>query len=101
MNPVEVKERLSTVLSQIQMESGLECPPLTGKTKPVGDIPKFDSKVCAIAISLLSTEIDIYIPNSVNIFVKKGTGAPRTIDQIVSFVCEQAMKWAGMERAAS
>ena len=101
MNPVEVKEKLSAVLSQIQAESGLECPPLTGGTKPVGGIPKFDSKVCAIAISLLSMEIDIYIPNNVNIFVKKGTGAPRTIDQIAAFVCEQAMKWAGMERAAS
>ena len=71
MDPVEVKEKLSTVLSQIQAESGLESPPLTGGTKPVGDIPRFDSKVCAIAISLLPMEIDIYIPNSVNIFVKK------------------------------
>jgi len=101
MNRVEVKEKLSAVLSRIQAESRLECPPLTGGTKPIGEIPKFDSKVWVIAISLLSMEIDVHIPNGVNIFVDKGTKVPRTIDQVAAFVCEWAVKWASTERVAS
>ena len=45
MNCAEVKEELIAVLRQVQNDSGLKCPTLTGVTKPVEDIPKFDSMI--------------------------------------------------------
>lgn len=96
MNPSEVKERLAAVLGDIQSNSGLECPQLTGETKPVGDIPEFDSKVWLVAISLLSIGLNVYIPNDVNIFIDENTNQPRSIDETTDFVCglaaEQPMK---------
>ena len=35
MDPATLKEKLIAVIGQIQTNSGLECPPLTGATKPV------------------------------------------------------------------
>lgn len=83
-----MKEKLIAVLSQIQADSGLECPPLTGATKPVENIPKFDSKVWPVATTILSSEIGASIPNDVNIFVDETTKLPRSIDAMVIFVCE-------------
>ena len=86
MDPTTLKEKLITVLSQIQADSGLACPALTGATKPVDDIPGFDSKVWPVATTILSTEIDAPIPNEVNIFVDD-QAKPRSIAQMVDFLC--------------
>ncbi len=88
MDPAAMKEKLIAVLSQIQADSGLECPPLTGATKPVDNIPKFDSKVWPVATTILSSEIGASIPNDVNIFVDETTKLPRSIDETAVFVCE-------------
>lgn len=88
MDPAALKEKLIAVLSQIQADSGLECPPLTGVTKPVDNIPKFDSKVWPVATTILSGEIGASIPNDVNIFVDETTKLPRSIDETAVFVCE-------------
>jgi len=87
MDAATLKERLIAVLDQIQADSGLECPPLTGATKPVDDVPKFDSKVWPVATTILSTEIGMSIPNDVNIFIDEVTKLPRSIDQTAAFVC--------------
>ena len=86
--PATLKEKLIAVLGQIQVDSGLECPPLTGMTKPVDNIPKFDSKVWPVATTILSTEIGAPIPNDVNIFFDETTKLPRSIDETAVFVCE-------------
>jgi hypothetical protein len=88
MDPATLKEKLITVIGQIQSESGLQCPPLTGATRPIESLPKFDSKVWPVATTILSTEIGTRIPNEVNIFVDETTKAPRSIDETVAFVCE-------------
>ena len=100
MNPTTVKEKLSSVLSQIQADSQLTCPPLTGETNPVGDIPEFDSKMWPVAMTLLSMEINVSIPNDVNIFINKNTNQPRSIDEAAAFVCELAAGQADKEIAA-
>ena len=101
MGPTKVKEKLSAVLSQIQSSSGLECPPLKGETKPVTDLPEFDSKVWPVAITLLSKETNVSIPNDTNIFVNEKTNLPRSIDETVDFVCELAAKQAQRASVAS
>ena len=100
MNPSEVKERLAAVLRNIQVNSGLECPRLTGETKPVGDIPEFNSIVWIVAITLLSIETNVLIPNDVNIFIDENTKQPRSIDETTDFVCELAAKQPKKEVAA-
>ena len=101
MNPAMLKEKLITVISQIQVDSSLECPQLTGITKPVDDIPKFDSKVWPVATTFLSTDIGAPIPNDVNIFVDEMTKLPRSIDETAGFVCELLKKQAEKEAAAA
>jgi hypothetical protein len=87
MDSAPLKEKLIAVLGQIQVDSGLECPALTGATKPVGNIPKFDSKVWPVATTILATEIGAMIPNDVSIFVDESTKLPRSIDETAAFVC--------------
>jgi hypothetical protein len=96
-----VKEALIKVLSQIQTDSGLECPPLTGAIKPVENLPKFDSKVWPVATTILATEIKAEIPNDVNVFVDEATKLPRTIDETAAFVCHLIKKQSEQEAAAA
>ncbi len=88
MDTATLKQKLIEVLTQIQADSGLECPTLTGGTKPVENIPKFDSKVWPVATTILATEIGATIPNDVNIFVDETTKVPRSIDETVAFLCD-------------
>jgi hypothetical protein len=96
-----LKAKLIAVLGQIQANSGLECPPLTGATKPVESIPKFDSKVWAAATTILAMEIGKPIPNDVNIFVNETTKLPRSIDETAIFVCDLLKKQDEAEAAAA
>lgn len=100
MDPAKLREKLVAVLVQIQAESGLECPALTGVTRPVVDIPKFDSKVWPVATTILATEIDEPIPNDVNIFIDEASKEPRSIDETVAFLCELLRKQAAAGSAA-
>jgi hypothetical protein len=101
MTPTALKEKLMTVLSQIQADSGLDCPALTGATKPVENLPKFDSKVWPVATTILATEIGATIPNDVNIFVDEMTKLPRSIDETAVFVCDLLKKQNEKEAAAA
>ena len=42
-----VKKKIINTLRQIQSDSGLECPSLTGTNKPTEDLADFDSVVWA------------------------------------------------------
>ena len=101
MDPAAVKEKLIAVLKQIQADSSLDCPPLTGDTKPVEDLPGFDSKVWPVATTMLATEIGATIPNDVNIFINETTKLPRSIDEIAVFVCDVLEKHSEQEAAAA
>lgn len=101
MEPFELKEKLIAVLGQIQSDSGLECPMLTGATKPVENLPKFDSKVWPVATTILATEIGATIPNDVNIFIDETSKKPRSIDDIANFVCALLKKQSEKVAAAA
>ena len=100
MNQTKLKAALVKVLSQIQNDSGLECPPLKGTIKPIEEIPEFDSKVWPVAISILADEIGAEIPNEVNIFVDENSNLPRSINQIAEFVGNYVTKQRDQEVAA-
>ena len=101
MNTTMLKGKLMAVLSQIQDESGLECPPLTGATQPVAALPQFDSLTWPVATSMLETETRVSIPNDLNIFIDGTTDLPRSIDEIAAFVCALATKQNETERTAA
>ena len=101
MDPATVKQKLIAVLRQIQADSSLDCPPLTGDTIPVDDLPGFDSKVWPVATTMLAAEIGATIPNDVNIFVNETTNLPRSIDEIAVFVSEVLKKHSEQEAAAA
>ena len=92
MSPAKLREKLITVIGQIQVDSGLECPQLTGTTKPVDTVAGFDSMVWPVATTILSTEIGAPIPNDTNIFVDETTKLPRSIDETAAFVHELLKK---------
>ena len=88
MQQATLKVKLIDILSQIQADSGLECPVLIGATKPIEHLPKFDSKVWPVATTILATEIGVSIPNDMNIFVDETTKLPRSIDETATYVCD-------------
>ena len=92
MDPMTLKKKLVAVLGQIQADSGLECPALTGATKPIENLPEFDSIVWPVATTILATEIGATIPDDVNIFVDETTKLPRSIDETAVFVCHLLKK---------
>ena len=101
MDPAALKDKLIAVLTQIQADSGLECPPLTGATKPAENLPKFDSKVWPVATTILATEIGATIPNDVNIFFDEATKLPRSIDETAVFVSDLLNKQSEKKEAAA
>ena len=101
MGPATVNQRFIAVLRQIQADSSLDCPPLAGDTKPVEDLPGFDSKVWPVATTMLAIETGATIPNDVNIFINETTKLPRSIDEIAVFVCDVLKKHSEQEAAAA
>lgn len=85
-----VKAKLIEVLESIQLTSGLECPVISGDTKPLDALPKFDSKVWPIAICLLSEEIGMPIADDVNIFRTDESCVALTIDETVALIVEMS-----------
>lgn len=86
MDAALIHSTLVEVLQNIQVTSELECPPLGGGTKPIEELPKFDSKIWPVAIGMLGTKLGINIANDVNIFRQDDSSIALTIDEIVAKV---------------
>lgn len=86
MNAALVRSKLVEVLQNIQAASGLECPTITGATKPLEALPRFDSKIWPVAIGMLAAELRIAIADDVNIFSREKGCDPLTIDETVAMV---------------
>ena len=81
-----VRATLVEVLQNIQTLSGLECPAIAGTTKPIEDLPKFDSKIWPVAIGMLGVKLGITIANDVNIFRREKTTTALSVDEAVAIV---------------
>lgn len=86
MDAALIHSTLVEVLQNIQATSELECPPLGGATKPIEELPKFDSKIWPVAIGMLGAKLGITIANDVNIFRQDDSSVALTIDEIVAKV---------------
>lgn len=100
MDPKIVEQALKDVVVDIQNNSGLDCPPLSGQTKPADEVPKFDSKVWIAATTLVADKLNIDIPDDQNIFVNANTKKPMNISEIAQFICTIAKSVSSSEDAA-
>lgn len=94
MNTTLVQTKLVEVLQNIQVASGLDCPPINGATKPLEALQDFDSKMWPVAIGMLAKELGISIANDVNIFAREKSCIALTIDETVAIVVALANKQA-------
>ena len=90
MNAELVEAKLIEVLQGIQADSGEECPLIVGQTKPIEDLPAFDSKVWPVAIGMVAAELAINVPDDINIFRKPDSSEAMTITEIVARLLEMA-----------
>ena len=81
-----VKAALIVVLKEVQALSGLACPPIGDTTKPIDDLPKFDSKVWPVAIGLVGIKLSVDVPVDINVFRQEHTKIPNTIEQTVTAI---------------
>jgi hypothetical protein len=86
----EVKQVLVKVLTTVQTNSGLPCPPLDGSIRPAEQLEKFNSKVWPAAIGMLSADLNFEIDDDINIFASKDGTVAYTIDEIADLVCKLA-----------
>ena len=86
MNTELVKTKLIEALQVIQADSGLACPPITNKSKPVDDLPEFDSKIWPVATGMLAVALGIDIPPDINIFRIEKSCTALAIEEIVALV---------------
>lgn len=88
MSPAEIKDALSEVITEIQTNSGLNCPVLENSIVPANDIPGFDSKVWLVATTMLASKIKTEIPDDENIFIGKESNKPLSLEEICEFVAK-------------
>ena len=101
MSPEAIRGKLIGVLESIQVDSGLECPVLTGQSKPLEELPKFDSKVWPVAIALIAVELGVAIDDDVNIFRKEKACDALSIDETVALLTALAEKQEKIEKRAA
>jgi hypothetical protein len=56
--------------------------------------------VWPVATTILATQIDVPIPDDVNIFIDETTKEPRSLDEIAVFVCQLQKKQGEKQVAA-
>ncbi len=100
MDPKIVEQALKDVIKDIQNNSGLDCPPLSGATKPSDEVPKFDSKVWIAATTLIADKLNIEIPDDQNVFVNIDTKKAMNLSEIAQFICTIAKSIESSEDAA-
>ena len=100
MTPQDAKDALISVLNQIQKRTGLACPPLDGNSVPPKVLPKFDSTVWPVAITLVARKLGVDIPKDVHVFGGEN-GAPHlSIDQSAVLICKKALSKQPKQQAA-
>ena len=90
MEAIVVQAALIEVLQEIQRLSDEECPTITGITKPLEALPKFDSVIWPVAIGMIAQKLDITIANDINIFCRENSCDALTIEETVALIIKLA-----------
>ncbi len=100
MTPADIEKALTEVITEIQTNSGLDCPALGESVIPANDIPSFDSKVWLVATTMLAAKIEAEIPDDENIFVDKKSNDALNISQVCELVLQIVNTAKKSEKAA-
>lgn len=100
MTPKDARDALIWVLQQIQKRTGLACPPLTGSSVPPKVLPKFDSTVWPVAITLVARKLGVDIPKTVHVFGGEGGAPLLNIDESAALICKKALPKLPTQKAA-
>ena len=100
MTPDDAKDALISVLAQIQKRTGLACPPLGGSSVPPKELPKFDSTVWPVAITLVARKLGVDIPKDVHVFGGENGARLLTIDESAALICKKALPKQPKQQAA-
>lgn len=100
MDAGNVKTTLIEVLQLIQSTVDDECPQITGSTKPVEDLPKFDSKMWPVAAAIVAKKLNITIAKDINIFCQPKSCIALTLDETVAIIIEIANTQAAVSKQA-
>ena len=87
MSTDDIRRHVCAVLSAIQTDSGLENPSLTDDTKPLSDLPGFDSLATVDAEVRLSEALGVELDHLP--FRSPVTGKGQTIQEIVAHLAEK------------
>ena len=102
MDATTVTEKLIAVLGGIQADSGLACPPADCLQRSQSTTSRSSTaRSGRVATSLLSTEIGCPIPNDLNVFVDEKAKRPRSISQIVDFLCTHLNQHSASRKGAA
>jgi hypothetical protein len=100
MTQQEAKDALISVLQEIQKRQGLACPPLDGTSVPPKVLPKFESTVWPVAITLVGRKLGVDIPKDVHIFGGEGHTPLKSIDESAALICKRALPKQPKQQAA-
>lgn len=81
-----IRQALIEVIEMIQATTFQKPVPLTGQTRPIKDLPGFNSKVWPVAISILSRKLAIPIPPHLNIFADQISKKNLSIDEVTGLL---------------
>jgi len=87
-------EKIIQVLKKIQEEGGFEQIEINLETNPVKDMPEFDSQLWIVAITILAEELQIVIPNNLNIFISENGEESPNIEEIAQRILD-ALQYEG------
>ena len=82
MNKKEIRAAVIGVVREIQEMSGRELTSVTPETRPVGDLPGFDSLNGIEGTIMLSERLGLTIPLKENVFVNQEGDRALTVDEM-------------------
>ncbi|MCH8243606.1 MAG: hypothetical protein IH897_13490 [Planctomycetes bacterium] len=83
------------VIVEIQEMGGLEACGINAETKPIGDVPGFDSLNACEATVAVAARLRMDIPNEANIFINKAGDTALSVEEIAARIMEIAQSSEG------
>lgn len=87
------------VIVEIQEMSGRKCPGIGARTKPIGDVPRFDSLNAFEATVAVAARLRMDIPNEANIFINEAGDTALSVREIAGRLMRIAETSEGVTHA--
>lgn len=95
MTRKEVVEAVVDAVAEVQGISGRACPKITASTKPIGDVPGFDSLNALEATIVIMERLGVDVPEGTNIFVSEAGDSALSVNEVARCVTKIAQSDEG------